>query len=210
MIIYPEIEQGTEEWFQIKCGRITASRFFITMMRGRKKDEPSATRRTYMLELAGEIITGKPAKGFQGNYATDRGHEHEPEAIALYSLKKNTEVKAVGFISGVDGVGYSPDGLIGENGLLECKSKEPKFHLELLLCESDTTLQKLLKPHMAQCQGGLWVSEREWIDFVSYWPGLPLFVKRIYRDEEYIKNLESEVYRFRDELNEITEKIKAM
>ena len=92
-------------------------------------------------------------------------------------------------------VGYSPDSLVGDNGLLEIKTKLPKFQIEVLLSG------EIPAEHVAQCQGGLWASEREWIDFVSYWPGMPLFVKRAYRDETMIRTIAKRVEAFYEELD---------
>ena len=92
------------------------------------------------------------------------------------------------------GVGYSPDCLVDSQGLAEIKTKLPKYQIELLLDG------ELPQEHVAQCQGGLWVSEREWIDFVSYWPGMPLFVKRAYRDEALIRTIAERVEAFYEEM----------
>ena len=80
--------------------------------------------------------------------------------------------------------------------MTEIKSKLPKFQVAVILGG------EVPKEHVAQCQGGLWVTQREWIDFVSYWPGMPLFVKRMYRDEKYISNIAERIERFYDLLNE--------
>ena len=99
--------------------------------------------------------------------------------------------------------GCSPDALLGIAGMLEIKTKLP--HLL-----NDVILKDEFPPeHKAQCQGGLWVCEREWIDIAIYWPGLPLFRKRAYRDEAYIANLAAEVNRFNVELLETVEKISS-
>ena len=91
-------------------------------------------------------------------------------------------------------VGYSPDSLIGATGLLEIKTKLPKFQIEVLLNG------EIPDEHIPQCQGGLWVSEREWIDFVSYWPGMPLFIKRAYRDDIMIRTIAERVEAFHEEM----------
>lgn len=110
-------------------------------------------------------------------------------------------MKGVGFIRNGD-KGASPDSLIGDNGMLEIKTKLPALQIECILAD------KLPSEHVAQVQGALWVAEREWLDFVSYWRNLPLFVKRIYRDEDYIKNLAAEVAKFNSEMLEMIEKIQ--
>lgn len=191
--------QGEPEWFQHRCGIPTAS-MFSTMMAGGK----GATRTKYLYEKAGEIITGEPAEGFKGNVHTGRGHEHEPIARALYEAQTGNEVDECGFMLADYKAGYSPDGLVSESGLIEIKSKLPHLQIEILLKD------EVPASHKKQVQGGLLISEKEWLDFVIYSPGLPLFVKRCYRDEELIDTIRSQIDKFNDDLNEIVEKIGNM
>lgn len=194
-----DCEQNSEEWHRARAGIVTASEFATVMAKGRGKSE-SVTRRKYMLHLVGERLAGpSPFDSYSNGHMT-RGHEYESEAADLYVFQTDNEIQRIGFMRRGD-VGYSPDGLIDENGLVEIKTKLYHLHLECLLSD------EVPSEHIPQLQGGLWVSGREWIDFVSYSPGLPLFVKRVYRDEEYIKNLAQEVDRFLAEMNEIIEKI---
>lgn len=194
-----DCEQGSEEWHRARMGIPTASEFATVMAKGKGGAE-SKTRRTYMLKLAGEILTGEPMESFS-NHHMERGKELEPEARDLYAFMRDCEPKLVGFI--VNGPkGCSPDALVDANGMTEIKTKLPHLQIECLL-------NGCLPPeHRAQCQGALWVAEREWIDFVSYWPGLPLFVVREQRDEEYIANLAGEVDRFNDELGMLVDRIR--
>lgn len=197
MEIYREIIQGSPEWFSARAGIPTSSRFSDVMAKGAGK-----VRRKYMLTLIGERITGEPHVGYF-NAAMQRGHEMEAEARAMYELQTDNEVEQVGFIRN-GAVGCSPDGLVGDSGMVEIKTKEPHLQLECLLAG------KVPPEHMAQLQGQLWVAERQWCDFVSFWPGLPLFVKRVELDEEYTKNLRAEVFRFRQEMDELERKVRAM
>jgi hypothetical protein len=201
MIRVIECEQGTEEWFRVRAGMPTASEFCTVMARGRGGGE-SKTRRTYMLKLAGEILTGQPMDHFS-NHHMDRGKEMEAEARDLYAFMKDVDPQQVGFIINGD-KGCSPDSLIDANGMAEIKTKLPHLQIDVLLNDG------VPPEHKAQCQGALWVAEREWIDFVSYWPKLPLFVKRAYRDEDYIKTLAAAVDQFNDELAELVERIRKM
>lgn len=198
MKIYRDIEQGTPEWFALRLGRITASEFHTVLAKGRGSS-PSKTRKTYMYKLAGEIITGEMAESFT-NQHMERGHVMEVEARNYYSLLTDVEVEQVGFITNHN-AGYSPDGLIGNDGLWETKSKLPHLHIAVLLAG------KVPPEHVHQCQGGLWVAEREWIDFMSYCPGIKPLIKRMYRDEDMIKKIAEGVKIFRDELMELVEKI---
>lgn len=194
MIEIFDCEQGTPEWFAVRLGIPTASEFSTVMAKGQ-----GITRRKYMMTLAGQILTGEMAESYT-NAHMERGKVMEAEARDLYSFRTDYEPVQVGFIRN-GRKGCSPDSVIDANGMLEVKTKLPHLQLEVILGD------RLPPEHVAQCQGALWVAEREWIDFVSYWPKLPLFVKRIHRDEEYIKNLAAEVASFNDELLAVIEKI---
>lgn len=195
-----QCEQGSVEWFQARAGVVTASEFQTLLMKGKGGGE-SLTRKTYMRKLAGEIITGEPSEGFS-NVHTDRGKAMEPEARDLYAFMADCDPQQVGFIkSGRKGA--SPDSLIGDNGGLEIKTRLPHLMIELL--EKD----EVPAEHIAQIQGGMWVAEREWWDFVAYWPKMPLFVKRVYRDEAYIKMLAAAVDQFNDDLDALVNRIRS-
>jgi hypothetical protein len=182
--------QGSDEWRRARMGVPTASEFHSVLAKGQGK-----TRRKYMLELLGERLTGEPMAQFS-NVHTERGHLLEPEARALYSFDVSEPLTQVGFIRR-DGVGCSPDSLVGEDGLLEIKTKLPHLQLEVLLDD------RVPPEHMAQCQGALWVSGRKWLDFVSYCPGLPLFIKRLFPDEEYFVKLSEALTAFELEMREL-------
>lgn len=192
-------EQGSDEWFRVRAGMPTASEFSTIMAKGRSGGE-SKTRLTYMRKLAGEILTGQPTEGYT-NMHMERGKVMEATARASYAMMMDVDPELVGFI--VNGPkGCSPDCLVGTNGLAEIKTKLPHLQIEVLECG------ELPSEHRAQCQGALWVAEREWIDFISYWPGLPLFVKRAHRDEEYISQIAAAVDQFNDELAALVERIR--
>jgi hypothetical protein len=200
MLMIHHCEQGTPEWRTVRAGIPTASEFATVMASGRDGGD-SKTRKTYMLKLAGEILTGEPAESFS-NAHTDRGHEQEPEARDLYALLKDAEPIRVGFITN-GRKGCSPDSLIGEDGALEIKTKLPHLQIEALLKD------KFLAEHVAQCQGVLWVAEREWIDLTVYCPKLPPLIKRAYRDDPYIHRLSDAVDQFNEELDAMVERIQA-
>lgn len=187
--------QGSEEWRLSRLGIVTASKFKDVLSKGQGK-----TRRTYLLKLVGERLTGELSESF-GNEHTERGHEMEITARRLYTLQTDNSVELCGFMKRGD-VGYSPDGIIGNDGLIEIKSKLPHLQLECILSGD------LPSEHEAQVQGGLWVTGREWCDFLSFWPGLPLFKVRAYRNESYISNLTREVDAFVAEIYETIELIK--
>lgn len=194
MEIIKHLEQGSDQWHAARCGIVTMSELHTLLVNGKSASGFGAGAISYMNQLIGERITGEPADVFQGNRHTERGHELEPVARELYCERTGNEVEEVGIILN-HGAGYSPDSLAGSDGLTEIKTKLPKHQVEVLLAG------EIPKEHIAQCQGGLWVSEREWIDFVSYWPGMPLFVKRAYRDEKMIRTIAERVAAFYEEMD---------
>lgn len=198
-----QCEQGSPEWFAARLGVPTASNFKTIKAEGKDGggSATSATRRTYLMKLAGEILTGQPAD----NYSNDdmaRGNEMEAEARDLYALTRGADPQSVGFIRNGK-VGCSPDSLLGERGGLEIKTCFPHIQIDRLLRD------RLPPEHVAQVQGNMWVAERDWWDFVSYWPGLPMLVVRVERDEEYIKSLATAVAAFSDELDSLVQSIRS-
>jgi hypothetical protein len=186
-------EQGTDEWRRARLGIPTASEFDTVQAKGRGGGE-SKTRRTYLLKLVGERLTGEPAESFS-NAHTDRGKQMEAEARDAYVLVRDLEPQLVGFVRRDDvEAGCSPDGLLGDDGVLEIKTKLPHLQLDVLLDG------KLPAEHLAQVQGALWITGRAWCDFVSYWPRLPIFITRVHRDEAYIAKLAAAVAEFNAEL----------
>lgn len=192
-------EQGSEEWFRARMGIPTASEFRTIV--GVKKDaRDKLTRATYMRKLAGEIITGQPMETYTNNHM-ERGKEQEAEARALYAFMYDTEPQLVGFIR-KDDTGCSPDSLIGTNGGLEIKCALAHIQIERL--EKD----EVPPEHNLQVQGNIWIAEREFWDFVSYCPRLPLLSKRVCRDDRCIKELAAAVDQFNSELQEMVAKIQ--
>lgn len=190
-----DCDQGSTEWFACRLGIPTASRFKDVLAKGQ-----GLTRKKYLYTLAGEILTGEPAESYTNDHM-ERGKQMEDEARERYAFQTGTDPVQVGFMRRGD-VGCSPDALIGEDGLLEIKTKLPALHLEVL--ERGT----LPPEHVAQVQGQLWISGRAWCDFVSYWPKLPLFVCRVERDDAYIATLSAEVMAFCEELEALTHKYR--
>lgn len=191
MIEVFNMPQGSDEWFEIRRGIVTASEFGTLLMSGRGGGD-SKTRRTYMLKLMGERLTGDPMYRYSNDHM-ERGHDQEPAARELYAFQTDLEPQAVGFIKN-GSVGCSPDSIVGDDGMVEIKTKLAHLHLDVLLGDV------VPNEHMAQIQGQLWVAEREWCDFVSYCPKLPLFVKRVQRDEAFIDRIRKAVDLFEREL----------
>lgn len=197
-----DCDQNTPEWMAARCGVITASNFACLLMKG-KGGGPSETRRKYLYDLAGERLTGQTAEGWGGNKHTERGHAMEPDARNLYAFQTDNDPKQIGFMKRGN-VGASPDSLVADDGLLEIKTKLPRLQLEVLEAGEVPT------EHLAQLQGQLLVSGREWVDFVSYWPGLPIFIKRVHRDAEYLARLNEAIEAFDSELSALVNRFSTM
>jgi hypothetical protein len=184
-------DQGSPEWFTARLGIPTASEFSTVMAKG-KDGGASVTRKTYLMKLAGEILTGEPMESYTNGHM-ERGKEQEDEARECYSFMKDADPVRVGFV--INGAkGCSPDSLLGDDGGLEIKTALPHIQVERLL------RGELPAEHKAQVQGSLWVTERKFWDFVSYCPRLPLLVVRVERDEEYIAKMSKAVDAFNEEL----------
>jgi hypothetical protein len=197
-------EQGTPEWHAARAGIPTASCFATVLASGRTKGSPSVTRAKYMRRLIGERILGQVSDGYSNDHM-ERGHRVEPEARNFYALMHDVDPVQVGFLRRTDiEAGASPDSLIGQDGSLEIKTKLAELQIEILIAD------RVPPEHDCQLQGQLWVGCREWVDFVSYCPRLPLFVKRVYRDEKRIAEIAVGVREFLDELNECEARIRAM
>lgn len=202
MQIIREIEQGSADWLALRLGIVTCSELDCLLVNGKGPEGFGSGAMSYMDQLIGERITGEAAELPFSTRATERGKEFELLARDLYQIREDVAVEEVAIILN-HGIGYSPDGLIGDMGLTEIKSKLPKFQVSVILAG------EVPKEHVAQCQGGLYVSGREWIDFVSYWKGMPLFVKRMHRDETYIAKLAERVTTFNELLEDRMAKVLA-
>ena len=195
--VFDDLEQGSDAWIRVRCGIPTASMFATVMAKGEGK-----TRGKYMRDLAGEIITGDPTESYT-NPHMERGKLMEDEARETYAFIHDVEITRVGFIRNGNR-GASPDSLLGDDGGLEIKTA--LAHIQIDRLERD----RLPPEHIAQVQGNIWISEREWWDFVSYCPKLPMLCKRVYRDDAYIKTMSDEVDRFNDELAALVERIRGI
>lgn len=193
-------EQGSPEWHACRLGIPTASMFSTVMAKGKTPGSPSLTRAKYMRELVGERITGEANEGFSSAHM-ERGKAMEAEARRLYSFVHDEPLELVGFIRDGD-KGCSPDALAGTKGLAEIKTCLPHILIEHIMADRPPP------EHKPQCQGALWITKREWIDLILYWPKMPLFVKRLYRDEPYIAEMAKAVSLFNEELAELEDKIR--
>jgi len=195
-----DVEQGSDEWFAARAGIPTASEFATVRAKG-KDGGVSVTRRSYMLKLAGEVLTGEPAPEGYSNSFMERGKVLEDEARTLYAYMRDADPLLVGFIRN-GAKGASPDSLIGSTGGLEIKSAIPSVQIDRL------QRGKLPAEHVAQVQGNIWVAERDWWDFMSYCPKLPPLILRVPRDDQYISELTKAVDAFNEELAAVVASIR--
>lgn len=192
-----QCEQRSEEWFQCRLGVPSASSFDKIVTTDGK---PSKQRQKYLYKLAGEIVSGHSEETYK-NGDMIRGIELEGEARLFYELTQDCVVDQIGFCV-TDGYGCSPDGFIGNDGLLEIKCPSMAVHVEYLLDGSVPT------EYFQQTQGQLLVTGRKWLDFMSYYPGIKPLIVRVEPDEKFQKALKAELERFCVDLNEVVNKIK--
>lgn len=204
MQIIKELVQGSPEWLETRRGKVTASMFSDVMAKG-KGTAPSKTRQSYLYQLAAERITGMIQESFTNSYM-EWGTQTEPVARAYYELEEGVSAETVGFILHNEDVGGSPDSLVGEKGLLEIKCPKTTTQIDRILTGAFPS------EYMAQVQGQLWISGREWCDFVSFDPRInsnkKYFKVRVERDAAYIKTLEDEVERFVYDLKALVNKLQ--
>jgi len=197
------MEQRSEEWFQARLGKVTASR--VADVLAKIKSGESASRRNYKIQLVSERLTGEKQETYI-NQAMQDGIDREFYAREKY-VQQFGEVEEIGFIQHPTlEAGASPDGMVGEDGILEIKCPMGSTHTETLMT------QDIPSKYIPQVQFQLLVTGRKWCDFVSYNPMFPehlqLFVKRIEADPVYQKELESEVKQFLSEVDEVINKLK--
>jgi putative phage-type endonuclease len=195
------MEQGSPEWLALRAGKVTASR--VADVVARTKTGWGASRANYMAELIAERLTGEPAPSYS-NAAMQWGTEKEPEARDYYEFFADASVEQVAFVHhpSIADSGASPDGLVGEDGLVEIKCPNTATHIDTLLGATGPS------KYMTQMQWQMACTGRKWCDFVSYDPRMPdsmrIFVSRIIRDDDMIAALEKDVTEF---LAEVADKV---
>lgn len=190
--MFIDVEQNTDEWFELRIGKATSSKFGAIMANEGKAFGPPAVE--YAEKIALEIVTGErdESSSFSNSYM-ERGHELEPIAKDEYEIETFSKVTNGGFNS-CDNLGDSPDGNVGKDGCVEIKSVIPKTHWKRLKKGGYDTAYKW------QIQGHIWLGEKQWCDFVSYCPEMPqskrLYVYRVERDEDMISRMELRIEDF--------------
>jgi putative phage-type endonuclease len=183
--------QGEPDWYLARLGKVTASKFADATAKGTR-----ASMLGYMDKLIAERMRNSPYESYH-NSAMDSGTDSEPLARKHYADINRVTVEEVGFIERDEWTGCSPDGLVGDDGMLEIKCPLPHTHVRYLREKRFPTAYK------KQVMGQLWIAERQWCDFVSfdeYNIRKPYFCVRVYRDEKFIRNLHVEVVMFINEM----------
>lgn len=206
-LVVVDVVQGTPEWFEARMGIPSASHFGAIMASGKDGGE-SMTRRDYLYRLAGEIITGIPAEETFKSRAMERGKEMEPAAISDYESRKKVSVKRVGLginFSGLKKCCASPDGLVGFDGGIETKTMRPDLMIPKLERGAG-----MMAEHRPQVFGNMLVWERDWWDFKVFYPKMPDFTVRVYRDDKYIAELHNQIEIFNHDLETLVKKLRKM
>lgn len=188
-----DVEQRSPEWFALRTGLVTASK--VAEVMAVTKSGPSAMRKNYLADIVAEKLTGERREGFS-NAAMQWGTDMEPQARAAYAFLHDADVAEVGFVThdDVPGLGASPDGIVGDDGMVEIKCPNTATHIDTLLTG------KIDRKYVLQMQTQMACTGRAWCDFVSFDPRLPaamqLFVHRVHRDEKLIAEIEAAVTEF--------------
>ena len=200
-----KVEQGTDEWRALRLGHVTASNVADVMAKG--KSGEAVTRKKYKVKLLAERLTGA-SQDFYTNAAMEWGTEQEPYARMAYEVANDVLVDKTGFWphETIKWVGVSPDGLVDIDGLGEIKCPNTTTHLDYILDD------KVPTEYYKQIQCQLWVTGRSWCDFISFDPRLPqrnqLFVKRCFRDEALMAEMEKEIREFLQEIEYLIEQLQ--
>lgn len=191
-MIIVDVEQGTDAWHQARLGIPTASKFEkIISPTGKQSIQWEA----YAHEILAEEIVGRNIEGYR-SADMEEGQRREDESVNYYELKKEIDTTKVGFITNdAKTIGCSPDRLVGKDGLLEMKNPKHGTQVDYLLLETNVA-----KSYWPQLQGELYVSERHWVDIMSYFPGMPEVVVRVERDEPYIRLMDEMLAEFNAKL----------
>lgn len=200
MIIH-DVPQGEPEWHDLRRAIPTASEFKNIIKSSGGYSIKGG--KTYAYKLIFEIMSGTYVSGVNTTWM-DRGKILEAEAIKQYAFENEVTVQRCGFITDDDyTMGCSPDGVVGEDGLIEVKCLSEANHIKNLLTD------RITAEFLPQVQGQMLITERKWVDWYSYWPGLPVAEIRTRRDDRYINKLELCIKRFREEMSLIIEELQA-
>ncbi len=196
MKIYKDINQGSPEWFEIRVGKVTASHAQAIGNNGKGLEN-------YILEVVAEMFSSSEKEHYSNEH-TERGNELEPIARSMYELQNDVEVEEIGFAEYNDFVGCSPDGLVGDDGMIEIKCPDDKTYFNLLMNE------KIDNAYIWQCQMNMLILERKWCDLVFYNPNFEKSMKifRLEPDKEMFSKLKEGFEKAEAEITRLVSKYK--
>lgn len=194
MKVYDKLEQGTDEWRKVRSGKITSSDFHTLLGKGETKDK-------ILYKKAYERVTGCVIVNNYTNHNLERGRELESTARDLYELETGNDVKEVGFVKLDDFNGSSPDGLVGKDGLVEIKCPTVENWIK------GKVKDWIAPQYKTQMQHQMYITGRKWCDFVIFCEELGLYIRRIERDEEYIKKIISTSEKVNSDISNIIQKL---
>lgn len=202
--VYTDLVQGTDEWLKVRCGMLTASTmkqiFTPTMKLANNKETKS-----FLHEIVAQRALQYVEPVFENDFML-KGHEGEMDARMKYS-EHFAQVKQVGFITNDRWgytLGYSPDGLVGDDGCIEVKTRMQKHQMATILADA------VPEEYLVQLQTGLLVSERKWCDFISYCGGMPMFIKRVYADENMQQQILAAAQNFESQADQLVKRYKQL
>lgn len=201
LVVHDDIQQGTDEWRALRLGLVTASELSTVMAGG----DEQKTRTKLMRQLAGEHMTKQPADSYINRFM-QRGHAIEDEARRWYSRTRFSDVRQVAFVFNPEfNTGWSPDGLVGDEGAIEIKYAEP--HVLIAILESG----RFPTEHRHQCHGALLFGRRKWVDLVVYsHEQLPKYVARVTPDPVFHEQIKQATETFQWELKRMIERLQGM
>ena len=200
-----DIPQGSDAWLEARRGIVTASTIGQLITAKTLRPAKNDTARGLIETLAAEQVTGR-VEPVYANAAMERGNRDEPWARHEYEKATGNKVDEVGFIrldTAEFTVGYSPDGLVGDDGLIEIKSRSPRIQMRTILTD------EVPAANMAQIMCGLYVTGRGWLDYVSYSNGMPLYIKRVSPDNDWFNAIRCAMNEFTIAANAITDAYEA-
>lgn len=184
VVYHMDLEQGTDEWLEKRLGVLTASELKLIMTPSLKMAS-NDKERAHLYGLLSQRITKFVEPNFQ-SFDMMRGHIDEVDACIVYS-ENIAPIVECGFITNDKWgftLGYSPDGLVGDDGAVECKSRKAQYQVRTIIEHVvDAKCQTIPAEYLLQHQGGMLISERQWMDFISYSGGLPMAVIRVHPDD---------------------------
>lgn len=206
---FPEMIQGSDEWHSARCGLLTASEMKHIITPKKLEYAQNDKEKGHLYELAAQRVNNYVEPSYIGDDML-RGQDDESYARETYH-EHYAPVETCGFITNDSFgfmLGYSPDGLVGDDGQIECKSRKQKYQMETI--STDTVPEE----YVIQLQTGLLVSGRKWCDFISYCGGMPMFVKRVYPDDKIQGAIKKVAGIFHEKLDKIivgyADRIKGM